>query len=169
MSRRDIEAGAAFVRLWLKNDLTKQMTRALRKMSTQLKSAGESMSRMGATAVRVGVVAAAPFALALKTFASFDDQMRRVQAVTGATGGMSLPDSVALSKLLSRNGGNSSARFGRCFSISPRTASPSLANYSVRSPSGGASNYPICGNYSNNSPLSTSTRSRGSTRRPGMS
>ncbi len=36
--------------------------------------------------IRIGALAAAPFLIATKIFAAFDDQMRTVQAVTGATG-----------------------------------------------------------------------------------
>ena len=86
--RGDIEAGRAFVRLFLKNDLTSQLTRTLSNVSKQMVTAGQSMSRLGMSSIKVGAAMAAPFALALNTFKGFDDQMRRVQAVTGASGEM---------------------------------------------------------------------------------
>lgn len=46
-SKADIEAGRAFVRLYLRNDLTRQL-------ATAIKSAGESVLQLGASAMRAG-------------------------------------------------------------------------------------------------------------------
>lgn len=85
--KRDIEAGRAFVKLFLKNDLNKQLTGALRGMSKSLKSAGKSMTAVGGSMLKVGAAASLPFVAAIKISADFDDQMRKVQAITGSTGG----------------------------------------------------------------------------------
>ena len=60
--RGDIEAGRAFVRLFLKNDLTSQLTRTLSNVSKQMTTAGQSMSRLGMSSIKVGAAMAAPFA-----------------------------------------------------------------------------------------------------------
>jgi len=85
-SRADIEAGRAFVRLFLKNDMSKQLVRSLNNAKKQLRSFGQSTTAMGKQLAAVGVAGAAPFALSARTFASFDDAMREVAGVTQATG-----------------------------------------------------------------------------------
>jgi len=52
----------------------------------KLQRAGRAMRNFGATLTRIGAVAGAAIAGITMKFASFDDQMRTVQAVTGATG-----------------------------------------------------------------------------------
>ena len=46
----------------------------------------KKLKSSGLATIKLGVVMAAPMAMATKVFASFDDQMRETQAVTGATG-----------------------------------------------------------------------------------
>ena len=78
-----IRAGRAFVELF--TDDTK-LTRGLRAAEYKVRRFGRSMSAFGRTLLTTSVALAAPLALATRTFAGFDDQMRAVQAVSGATG-----------------------------------------------------------------------------------
>jgi TP901 family phage tail tape measure protein len=83
-SKADVEAGRAFVRLFLKNDMSKALSGALRAASNQLRSFGQSAVSMGRSIAMAGAAASAPFVLSVRTFASFDDAMREVAAVTQA-------------------------------------------------------------------------------------
>jgi TP901 family phage tail tape measure protein len=80
VSKPDIKAGRAFVELYLKNTLT----RGLQQARKQLDAFGTSAINLGRQLVTMGTMAAAPFALATKTFMDFDDAMRAVQGVTSA-------------------------------------------------------------------------------------
>lgn len=84
-SRADIEAGRAFVRLFLKNDMASQLTRALKTAQTKLRNFGRSARMMGRRLAISGVAMSAPFALAARTFARFDDAMRKVEARSRGT------------------------------------------------------------------------------------
>ncbi len=79
-------AGRAFVRLFLKNDMTRQLVRALKAAQAKLKSFGQTAMATGRQVAFVGLAMAAPFAFATRTFAEFDDTMRAVGAVTEDTG-----------------------------------------------------------------------------------
>ena len=59
---------------------------ALRRVSKNLKSFGRSITGMGVKFAAFGTAAGAGVGFAVKTFASFDDAMARVGAVSGATG-----------------------------------------------------------------------------------
>ncbi len=85
-SRADVEAGRAFVRLFLKNDMSRQLVRALRNAQAKLRQFGQSAMMTGRRLAIVGAAMVAPFAFATRTFAEFDDGMREVGAVTQATG-----------------------------------------------------------------------------------
>ncbi len=85
-SRQEIESGRAFVRLFLKNDMSRQLVRALRNAQAKLRQFGQSAMMTGRRIATVGVAMAAPFAFATRTFAQFDDAMREVGAVTQAVG-----------------------------------------------------------------------------------
>lgn len=85
-SKADISAGRAFVRLYLKNDMSAQLTRGLKASSAKLRKFGRSAMMMGRQIAIAGAVMTAPFVLATRTFAQFDDAMREVGAVTQATG-----------------------------------------------------------------------------------
>ncbi len=78
----NVRAGRAFVEIML--DQTK-LERGLKGAQAKLKNFGNSLTGVGKNMVTVAAIAAAPFALATKVFADFDDQMRMVKAVTGAT------------------------------------------------------------------------------------
>jgi len=78
----NVKAGRAFVEIML--DQTK-LERGLKSAQAKLKNFGTSLTTAGKGMVTAAAVAAAPFAFATKTFSDFDDQMRMVKAVTGAT------------------------------------------------------------------------------------
>ena len=85
-SKADLEAGRAFVRLYLKNDMSRQLVRVLRTAQTKLRNFSRSALRTGRQIAIAGSLAVAPFVFATRTFAQFDDAMREVGAVTQATG-----------------------------------------------------------------------------------
>ena len=78
----NVRAGRAFVELML--DQTK-LERGLKSAQAKLRNFGNSMTSVGKNLVTVATLAAAPLAYSTKTFADFDDEMRMVKAVTGAT------------------------------------------------------------------------------------
>ncbi len=78
----NVKAGRAFVEIML--DQTK-LERGLKSAQAKIKNFGTSLTTAGKGMVAVATIAAAPFAFATKAFADFDDQMRMVKAVTGAT------------------------------------------------------------------------------------
>src|SRR5574344_1476153 len=78
----NVKAGRAFVEIML--DQTK-LERGLKQAQTKIRNFGNTLTTAGKSMVTVATIAAAPFAFATKTFADFDDQMRMVKAVTGAT------------------------------------------------------------------------------------
>ena len=77
-----VKAGKAFVEILL--DQTK-LERGLKAAQKKLKNFGSAMMGVGKSMVATAALAAAPIAYATKTFANFDDQMRMVKAVSGAT------------------------------------------------------------------------------------
>lgn len=78
----NVRAGRAFVELML--DQTK-LERGLKAAQAKLRNFGNSMTSVGKSLVTVATLAAAPLVYSTKTFADFDDEMRMVKAVTGAT------------------------------------------------------------------------------------
>ncbi len=78
----NVRAGKAFVELML--DQTK-LERGLKSAQAKIRNFGNSLTSAGKSMVTVATLAAAPFAYATKTFAGFDDEMRLVKGVTGAT------------------------------------------------------------------------------------
>lgn len=82
MSRPDIMAGRAYVSLYVnQNGLTKGLNRARQRLS----QFGSEMQSFGRSLITLSAGMLVPLALASKTFADFDDAMRAVKAVTGAT------------------------------------------------------------------------------------
>ena len=79
----NVRAGRAFVELML--DQTR-LERGLRAAQSRLRAFGASVTSMGARLLGIAAVAGAPLAMAAKTFADFDDQMRTAKAVSGAAG-----------------------------------------------------------------------------------
>lgn len=81
-SRRSVEAGRAFVEFFLKDGkLRKGLSATQRRLRMWAKRVGNIMR----TVLRVSTIGLAAFALPTTVFAQFDDQMRTVKAVTGAT------------------------------------------------------------------------------------
>lgn len=83
MNAGAIRAGRAFVEL---NADSSKFTRALRQAEGRLKRFGSRVQEIGRGMLRMGALSAAPLAISTKLFASFDDQMRAVKAITRATG-----------------------------------------------------------------------------------
>ncbi len=82
-ARGDIIAGRSFVELYVKNN---KFLKGLRDARQRLNQFGADMQSFGRQLVAISAVAIIPIAFASKTFADFDDAMRQVKAVTGATG-----------------------------------------------------------------------------------
>lgn len=82
-SRRDIESGAAFVRLYLKNDLNKQLKSALQSAGSQVRGIGTRIAKAGAGVTAIGTAIAAPLLGAVKHFASVGDQLDKMSIRTG--------------------------------------------------------------------------------------
>lgn len=81
MARADIMAGKAHVSLYMKDKLTRDLMRAKQRVN----QFGSDMMSLGTKMVAMSAAIATPIAFATKTFADFDDAMRSVKAVTGAT------------------------------------------------------------------------------------
>ena len=77
-----VKAGHAFVEITM--DDTK-LVKGLRSAQKQVKTFGEGLTGLGTKMTMIGAAVAAPFVYVTKQFADFDDQMRLVQGVTGAT------------------------------------------------------------------------------------
>jgi len=82
-SAHEIRAGRAFVELFADD---RRLVRGLKRARARLKAFGASVRATGRQLAGLGAAAAVPLGLATRVFAGFDDQMRAVQAVTGATG-----------------------------------------------------------------------------------
>ena len=78
----NVRAGRAFVEIMLDQS---GLEKGLKAAQSRLRSFGASIASAGAKMLGVAAVAGAPLAMAAKTFAGFDDEMRMVRAVTGAT------------------------------------------------------------------------------------
>lgn len=78
-----IRAGRAFVEIGV-NDA--QLVAGLRRAQARLRSFGASLRTQGSQIARVGAAAAGGFGVASAVFARFDDRMRAVGAISGATG-----------------------------------------------------------------------------------
>ena len=79
----NIKAGRAYVEVTAE---TSKLRRNLLEAQAQLRDFGKSCTALGRQMVALGGALSLPFALAERSFAGFDDKMRLVQAVTGATG-----------------------------------------------------------------------------------
>lgn len=80
---RDIRAGGAFVEISARNGA---FMRGLSQAQGTLRSFASSCQSIGSSLLAVSGAALAPIGLAASAFAGFDDAMRSVAAVTGATG-----------------------------------------------------------------------------------
>jgi len=81
-SARGIRAGAAYIELYANDN---RLVRGLNRAQKRLKAFGSSVQRIGARLTGIGTGIAAGFAISTRVFAGFDDRMRQVRAVTGAT------------------------------------------------------------------------------------
>lgn len=82
-SVREIKAGAAYVELFTKDS---RFVRGLRLAERRLRAFGQKASQIGKRMLLLSGAIAAPLVFASRTFAGFEDQMKAVQAVTGAVG-----------------------------------------------------------------------------------
>ncbi|HUX15216.1 MAG TPA: phage tail tape measure protein [Phycisphaerae bacterium] len=78
----NIRAGGAYIELLLHDN---RLVRGLKRAQYRLRRFGQSVTAIGKRMMMVSAVLAAPFAYAARTFAGFDDAMRKTKAVTGAT------------------------------------------------------------------------------------
>ncbi len=78
-----IMAGMAYVKLTADSA---ELQRGLQNAQGKLQNFAKSVETLGSKMAIFGTLAGAPLAMAAKTFADFDDQMRLVAAVTGAAG-----------------------------------------------------------------------------------
>ncbi len=81
MAKADVKAGAAYVTLFMKDNLTRDLRNAQQKMQ----KFGSDMLSIGRQIATISAVGILPLAAAAKTFANFDDAMRMVKAVTQST------------------------------------------------------------------------------------
>ena len=75
-----IRAGRAFVELFTDNT---KLVRGLRAAKAKITAFGRDVGNVGRAMMRVAAVAAAPFAVGAKAFATFDKQMRMVSTMLG--------------------------------------------------------------------------------------
>jgi hypothetical protein len=78
----NIRAGRAFVELTLDQS---GLERGLRSAQKRMADFSATLTAVGAKMLGAVTVASTPFALATRVFSGFDDELRKVQAVTGAT------------------------------------------------------------------------------------
>lgn len=86
-SKADVEAGKAFVRLYLKNDFGRQLAGALNAAGAKMQSWGRSTMVAGATITAAGAAILAPIAAAVKSFAAQGDELDKMSKRTGIAGG----------------------------------------------------------------------------------
>ena len=98
MNSSAIRAGKAFVELFADDS---RLVRTLRHAENKVRQFGKNIQSIGRNLTMLGAAASAPFAISVKTFASFDDQMRAIKGVTGATG-KEFEDLTEKAKLLGR-------------------------------------------------------------------
>ena len=82
-SKADVEAGRAFVRLFLKNDMASQLARGLKSAGAKLKSFGRGAMVAGAKVTAVGTALLAPLTMAVKSFAAQGDALDKMSQRTG--------------------------------------------------------------------------------------
>ena len=78
-----IRAGRAFVELFADDT---RLVRGLRTAEYKVREFGQKVGAIGRQLMAFGAMVAAPLVIASRIFVGFDDQMRSVQAVVGATG-----------------------------------------------------------------------------------
>ena len=83
MSIGGVLAGRAYVELTTNDS---KLQKGLQNAQAQLRAFADTVSGIGRELLTASAALGTPLALSLRTFASFDDEMRMVKAVTGATG-----------------------------------------------------------------------------------
>ena len=81
--KSDVMAGSAFVRIWLKDDLSKSISRSLKSAGESLKTFGSNAKQVGGAMMGAGAALAAPLAGALVVGAKYEDVMLDIAASTG--------------------------------------------------------------------------------------
>jgi hypothetical protein len=81
-SRRDIEAGRAYVELYIKNSKFLQGVNAI---NAQIRNTGTAFMKFGAMASAAGLAITGAFTAAARSFASFGDNLHKMSARTGAS------------------------------------------------------------------------------------
>lgn len=84
--RQDIEAGRSFVRLYLKDDMTKALIKSLRSAGQAAQDLGASIAKVGAPIAAAGGAITAAMGAALTHFAAVGDQLDKMSLRTGVTG-----------------------------------------------------------------------------------
>ena len=82
-STQEIESGRAFVRLFLKNDMASQLSRALKASGEKLKGFGRGAMVAGAKVTGAGAALLAPLAAAVSSFAAEGDMLDKMSLRTG--------------------------------------------------------------------------------------
>ena len=81
-SKNDIEAGKAYVTLYVKNSA---FVKSLRNSEATFKAAGSNMQAVGASIMAAGVGIAAPLAAAVASFVNTGDELDKMSKRTGAS------------------------------------------------------------------------------------
>lgn len=81
--RQDIEAGKAFVRLYLEDGMTKALVRSLRTASEAAHALGASLSRIGAATTAIGAAMTSPFIAGIKAASDMQETMSKFDTVFG--------------------------------------------------------------------------------------
>ncbi len=82
-STQEIQAGRAFVTLFLKNDMASQLSRALKASGEKLKGFGRGAMVAGAKVTGIGAALLAPLAAAVNSFAAEGDMLDKMSLRTG--------------------------------------------------------------------------------------
>ena len=79
----NIRVGSAYVEVTAD---TGRLNKGLSQSQAQLRAFGQTCTNVGRDLFVLSGAMAAPFAMAVRSFANFDDTMRLAQAVTGSSG-----------------------------------------------------------------------------------
>jgi len=82
-TKRELEAGRAFLRLFLKDDMTKALARKLAGAGATLESTGQKVAATGAGIAAAGATILAPITTAVQHFASAGDELDKMSQRTG--------------------------------------------------------------------------------------
>jgi TP901 family phage tail tape measure protein len=82
MAKADVAAGRAYVSLYVKYN---EFQKALQRAKAEMQKFGSEMAALGTKIGAAGAAGLAPLAFGTKIFATFDDAMRMVKAVTQST------------------------------------------------------------------------------------